>query len=170
MHRECYSWFSQQLHALDLRRRIVEIGSRNINGSLRDLWYDVQPAPEYVGIDVLPGPGVDVVASGATYQPPWAPDTVLCAEVLEHVPDDIAEDICQNALAMLAPGGIALLSMATDPRAPHSAIHGREELEPGEFYRNVSEASLTNWLRGFEAVTCYRHPRGDLYACAYKGE
>lgn len=167
MHIEAFGWFTSALASLPERRRVLEIGSRNINGSLRDAFPYFPGPARYIGIDVAPGPCVDAVASGADYEPPWAPDTVLCAEVLEHVPDAEAEAICQNALRVLEPGGYLLLSAAAEPRAPHSAIHGGKP-EPGEFYRNVTARHLRDWLRGFDCLKGSVHPRGDIYVLARK--
>lgn len=164
MHIEAYDWFHSEV-ALLAPRRVVEIGSKNINGSLRSLFASLP----YIGVDVRAGRDVDVVASGTDFVPPWAPDTVLCAEVLEHVDDPTGHDICQNILRMLAPRGVALLSMACDPRAPHSAVNGHDLLaEDAEFYRNVTTDLLRDWLDGFGRVVWSQHRRGDLYVRAVK--
>lgn len=165
MHGEAYDWFASEVAVLQPRRRVLEIGSRDINGSLRPLF--AQPDVAYCGVDPLPGRGVDLVARGEDVQPPWAPDLILCAEVLEHVPDAQAQAICQHALAILAPGGVLLMSMATDPRVEHSQLDGRD-LQPGEFYRNVRVEQLPDWLAGFEGVRWWVHPHGDLYVRAIK--
>lgn len=142
---------------------VVEIGGRNVNGTIRDLFRN----DRYISVDAYDGPGVDVVADGATYQPPEPPTCVVCCEVLEHAPN--ADAICHNAFDMLAPGGVYIVTTATGSRAPHSATDGGP-IRAGEFYRNVSERELRAWLRPFARVTIERHDdRGDLYAIAYKG-
>lgn len=169
MHAEAYRWFDEQLSRLPAPRRVLEVGSRGVGGgSLRSLFAFRSVPPLYLGIDVAPGTGVDVVASGEDFAPPWVPDMVLCAEVLEHVPDDVARRICQHALALLPPGGPLLMSMATDPREPHSAHGGEAGPGPGEYYRNVSVAHLTDWLAG-ASVEWWQHERGDLYVLARRG-
>ena len=67
--------------------RILEIGSKNINGSVRgcfDSWLD------YTGVDSEDGPGVDLVLDGAEvlnhFGPEWF-DTVICCETFEHMPE-----------------------------------------------------------------------------------
>lgn len=119
--------------------RIVDLGGRNVNGSPRDLF----PGASYVAVDVEAGPGVDVVADAATYQPETAPDLVLCCEVLEHARQ--ASRIVENALQMLAPGGRLVVTAAAPWRGPHSAKTGGR-LRPGEFYRNVDPAHLYDWV------------------------
>ena len=48
---------------------VVELGARDFNGSVRDLF---PGAPAYVGVDLAPGAGVDVVADAADWRPPPA--------------------------------------------------------------------------------------------------
>lgn len=168
MHTEAYDWYESELAILPKPTHVLEIGSRNITGSVRAHFIGMKPKPAYIGIDVAEGRHVDVIASGEVYQPPWEPDMVICAEVLEHVPDGTARRICQNMLSMLAPRGVALLSMAADPRVPHSAVHGGP-LEPDEFYRNVTLELLKDWLIGFAHVAWTYHGRGDYYVHATKG-
>lgn len=71
----------EQLEVLKLRpRNVLEIGSYNVNGTLRDLFPEQE---DYLGIDIRPGPGVDEISkvdnmSGDSY------DLILCSEMLEH--------------------------------------------------------------------------------------
>jgi len=70
--------------------RCVEIGALNVNGTVRDLF----PC-EYVGVDRVDGPGVDVVSDGRRYfvdNAGWIGErarpihTAICLETLEHDP------------------------------------------------------------------------------------
>lgn len=121
-------------------KRMLEIGSRLINGTIRDLF------TYSFGIDVLPGLYVDAVADGATYVPQVAPEVVVCCEVLEHTAS--AEAICRNAFRMLEYGGYFIVTAAGPGRTPHSAFNG-QALREDEFYRNVSEADLITWMSDF---------------------
>jgi hypothetical protein len=142
---------------------VVEIGGKDINGSVRPLFGE-----PYVAVDVRPGPGVDVVADGATYRPELSAAMVVCCEVLEHTPDGAA--ICANACAMLEPGGVFFLTAAGEGRAPHSAVDGGP-LPEGEFYANVTRPMLEAWLAPFAAGTIAENQTtGDIYAIAVKGD
>lgn len=165
MHLGAYCAVAEFLQTLDVPTRVLEIGALNINGSIRPLFAG---AERYCGIDVVPGPGVDVVASGATYQPDFVPDCVVCCEVLEHTPD--AERIVRHMVDLVAPGGSVIVTCASEGRAPHSAVDGMA-VRDGEFYRNVPAADLHGWLHeaGLTDITVQPRPdRGDVYAVGVK--
>lgn len=162
MHQPVMEWVGKMLSKLPPRKQVVELGSFNINGSVRPLFGEAA----YVGVDIRPGKGVDVVADAATYRPETAPDTVVSCEVLEHTA--VAPAIVANAYDMLTPGGVLLITVAMPPRIPHSQIDGNL-LKPGEFYENIQPDDLREWLRPFVDVHIEEHPsRGDLYAIAFK--
>jgi SAM-dependent methyltransferase len=93
-------------------RRVLEVGARNINGSLRG--HVEALGPEwYCGLDLETGSGVDWIAditrpsfSAATHEATW--DLIICTEMLEHVLDWRAA--VNNMKALLAPGGRILLT------------------------------------------------------------
>jgi SAM-dependent methyltransferase len=145
-------------------QRVLEIGSRNINGSLRTLF----SACEYVGLDCTPGPDVDVVCLAHEYQgEPGSFDVVVSGETLEH--DPYAHQTVPKMRQVLRPGGLCLVTCASEGRAEHgTARQGRRYgPEPG-FYRNVTLGQLTDWLairEGAFQELFLRHHReaGDLY-------
>jgi SAM-dependent methyltransferase len=166
MHETAYIWVRDQVAKLPDRARVVEIGGRDINGSVRGLFPGPWSRHAYTSVDLVPGRGVDVVADGATFTPREPPDTVVCCEVLEHAPD--AEAIVRNAHAMLCPGGALILTTATTGRPEHSAVDGGR-LRRGEFYRNVRRADLERWLSDFaEVEIVVRRAPADIYALATK--
>jgi hypothetical protein len=154
------AWLERQGRA---PQRVLEIGSRNINGSVRALF-----RCPYVGIDVEPGPLVDVVADGASYQPELPVDTVVCCEVLEHAP--AAAAIVGHALELLPPGGILIVTCAAPERASHSGIDGGL-LRAGEYYAGIRPDDLEAWVMAAGAtrqVHWHDPIRGDLYLLAVK--
>jgi SAM-dependent methyltransferase len=145
--------------------RVLEIGSLDINGSVRPLF---PTARRYHGIDLAPGSGVDEVADAADWRAPGEFDVVVSTEVLEHAPR--WADILANAWEAVAPGGRLLMTCATDPRPAHSAVDGWA-LREGEWYRNVPAAEvralLDEWSVGCWALEVATD-RGDLYLRADK--
>lgn len=67
-------------------KRVLDVGSLDWNGSVRDLIISKNPA-EYVGIDILEGEGVDEVLSANDLLDHYGPkrwDIIVCLEMLEH--------------------------------------------------------------------------------------
>lgn len=120
---------------------VVEIGSRDINGSIRTLF---DGAHTYVGIDLYEGPSVDWAGDAAEFKPEQAPDCVVCCEVLEHAPD--WPGLIHVAAGWLAPGGCLIVTCAGPGRPEHSGIDGRKVLRDGEHYGNVSRQDLLHAL------------------------
>jgi SAM-dependent methyltransferase len=142
---------------------VLEIGSYNVNGSVRALCHGTAC---YLGVDTRPGPDVDLVCTGARLPKELSVDCAICCEVLEHTAE--APAICAEAYRVLRPGGLFYVTCATDPRAPHS-INGELTMPAGEYYRNVPPEALKEWLKDFRAVQLEVHDdRGDLYAVARK--
>jgi hypothetical protein len=163
MHPTAYMFVRNMVSMMPKRRRVLEIGSLDINGSIRSV-FDGIP---YVGLDIVPGPGVDIVANGATWQPEDGQlfDTVISTETLEHTPE--AEAICLNACNLLSPGGVFIVTAAGEGRVPHSAIDGRG-LRSHEFYRNVSFDMMTKWLTPFGFWMINTNIPRDIYALAVR--
>lgn len=171
MHTSAFRWVHRTV--LGLARapyRVVELGARDVNGSVRILFKGSgAPWPQYVGVDLEPGPGVDVVADAATWTPTpgEAPDCVVTTEMLEHARDQRA--VIANIGRILQPDGLLILTCATDPRPPHSAVDGGR-LRPGESYRNVPPGELRAWVGEWaDRVSIdVSEQDGDLYCLARK--
>lgn len=156
-------WWVEQWRGPDVDG-VLEFGGRDVNGGVRDVWPE---AARYVGVDVQPGPGVDVVGDAGTVDcghGMW--DVVVCCEVLEHVDDETAEAICANAWVHLRDGGRLIVTAAGPGRVPHSAIDGGP-LRPGESYRNVDRVMLGRWLSPF-ASSLIVEADGDVRAVAWR--
>ncbi len=138
MNATCYQFNARCAAHLPRPGRVVELGSRNVNGSVRGLW----PGAEYIGIDTRPGPEVDVIADAASWEPAQSADLVVCNNLLEHVPEPWR--VLDNALRILKPEGYLIL-VAPGPGWPAHGIDGGA-LAPGEHYRNVSELEIDTWL------------------------
>lgn len=167
MHLEALQFIASQLDPLPSGLRVFEIGSRNVNGSARQAARAGQVA-EWWGCDLSPGPGVDYVGPGEDAAPPWPADVVVCCEVLEHTP--LTGPILANAAQRLRSGGLVLVTCATEPRRPHSAVDGGP-LRHGEYYANVSPETLRAAMTavGLEVVDALAYlDRGDLYMAGRK--
>lgn len=140
---------------------VIEFGSRDINGSVRDLFKN------HLGIDMMPGQGVDVVADARMYGEPSSFACVVCCELFEHSKDWSA--IVKNAYRILRKGGMFLATCAGPDREPHSMFDGGA-LHEGEYYRNLDRESLEVEFKaaGFMTFTIDEREGQDLYIRAFK--
>ena len=107
MHESVRAWVEYVFESLNVNDRILEVGSANVNGSVREM-FNGNP---YVGIDLDPGPGVDVVMDAHHLVHMFGPDSfeiVLCLEMLEHDPNPWVT--LQQIGQVLAPGGALVLT------------------------------------------------------------
>lgn len=65
-------------------KRVLDVGSQDINGSYRQMFEEV--GCEYIGADIIPGNNVDVLILNPSDLPFPANDfdVVICGQVLEH--------------------------------------------------------------------------------------
>lgn len=118
---------------------VVEIGSRDINGTVRPLF----PAAVWIGLDLYAGPSVDVVCDALDYNPENPVDIVLIAEVFEHC--RYWGEVLHHVAGWIKPGGRILITCAGPGRDPHSH-HDGGELRDGEHYENVTQDQLAEEL------------------------
>lgn len=137
MHAAALDYIAACATALSLRDyadTAIDIGGRETNGHARYLF----PKAQWIVVDAVDGPGVDVVADGREYQPLFAVGLVLFAEVAEHTP--FWDEILFNIRKMLKPGGHCIMTMAGPGRAPHGLFHD-DPNRPGH-YANIKPKDL----------------------------
>jgi len=107
----CISFGRSVLQTADvLGRAVLEVGSMDVNGSLRSVAEPMGPA-SYVGVDLTSGPGVDEVCDAGDLLERFGPesfDLVLCTEVLEHVRE--WRGVVHNLKQLVRPGGVLLVT------------------------------------------------------------
>lgn len=130
-----------------LPERGLDVGGRDVNGQCRRYFVGTS----WRVLDIAPGDGVDIVADFTEWKTEERFDLVLCTEVFEHF--QLWPLMVKGAAEVLIPGGHFVVTAASDPRTPHSAIDGGG-LREGEFYRNICAGELWTWLElyGFEIV------------------
>jgi SAM-dependent methyltransferase len=162
MHLEAASFVALTAHHYGPFTSVLELGGRNVNGSIRPFF----PDADYVSVDIAPGPEVDIVCDATTFRPMERFAAVVCCEVLEHVENP--DGFVATAWGSLHPGGLFIVTAACPPRGPHSAVDGGP-LRSGEFYRNVDPDLMVAWLTGWKDAEIETHEdRGDIYAVARK--
>ena len=118
MHESVLQFFERALPRRQVHgQRVLEVGSLNVNGSVRTILEPHGPI-EYVGIDMTPGPGVDLVTTVEDFEKPpdrattWERKTfgvVVSTEMLEHAPDwrsavEAMTRLCSGVLVVTARG------------------------------------------------------------------
>lgn len=109
MHQSVMDYVADAVRTHDLAAGdVLEVGSRIINGSPRCFFTGA-----YVGLDMIDGPGVDVVAMADALPFPDASfDCVVCTEMLEHDPNpwltlpEIARVLKARGVVILTARGI----------------------------------------------------------------
>ena len=123
---------------------VLEVGSLDINGSLRDLFQDCN----YLGVDVARGKGVDLVAFGQDLSfPDRHFDVCLSAECFEHNPHWQATFTNMTRMS----SGLVIMSCATTGREEHGTSRCHPWSSPltvrlWDYYRNLTEQDFTEQL------------------------
>jgi hypothetical protein len=87
MHASVLEFCKKVIHPDEVQgKTILEVGSAFVNGSVRPQIEAMKPA-RYVGIDLAPGPGVDVVCPVEHLPADVDADLVVSCEMLEHAQD-----------------------------------------------------------------------------------
>lgn len=121
--------------------RVLEIGSYDVNGSVRALF---RGAREYVGVDLVKGPGVDRVGYGHEIQDAAnSYNMTISGECFEHDPQ--WTHTFGNMVRLTRPGGIVAFTCASRGRPEHGTTRSDPTLSPGtqargvDYYRNLEE-------------------------------
>jgi SAM-dependent methyltransferase len=138
-HQQQFDFVSTVANALPnnfAKCKVLEVGSLNINGSVRQFFTDC----DYIGIDIGQGRDVDIVCPGQEYNAPDNTfDTVISCECFEHNPEWV--ETFANMYRMVKPSGLIVMSCATTGRAEH----GTKRTSPGDapfcndYYKNLTE-------------------------------
>tara|TARA_R110000803_G_scaffold55001_1_gene111828 strand:+ start:785 stop:1270 length:486 start_codon:yes stop_codon:yes gene_type:complete len=160
MHTEAFEFVA--VNATTDRVSVIEIGSRDVNGTARVLFSHAT----WLGLDLHEGPAVDVVCNAAEYVTDDRYDITICLEVLEH--SEHWPELVRRLHDWLKPGGRTIITCAGVGREPHSAIDGQAVRE-GEYYGNIDTTSLQQAMEQAGFVDVKTEQRGpDTYATGSK--
>lgn len=145
---------------------VLEVGSLDINGSLRDFFESCS----YVGLDVGEGRGVDIVCPGQDYDAPDRSYDVVCsAECFEHNPYWL--ETFKNMVRMCKDEGLVFFTCATAGRPEHGTTRTTPADSPltvdWDYYKNLTWGDFTGNVNFDSHFTHYgheiNHTSHDLY-------
>lgn len=158
MHPQAYDWVAH--FSTKDAVSVLDIGGRNINGSVRELF---PAATQYVAVDLYDGPGVDVACDITLWDDDRTFDVVVCAEVLEHAEN--WRGIIGSAYARCSDGGTFIMTCAGPGRQPHSGVDGQWRLLDGEHYANITPEDLEACLAATGWTSFTIDQRGEDVRC-----
>jgi SAM-dependent methyltransferase len=152
----------------------IEIGSYDVNGNTRAKF---DPSVNWVGVDLVEGPGVDIVNFGHLVDfPNESFDLSISCECFEH--DEFWVETFTNMVRMTKQGGVVIFTCASIGRPEHGTKRSQSQLSPGtqaqglDYYKNLSERDFRqtiNFEQVFSKYAFYYNPiTFDLYFVGQK--
>lgn len=121
---------------------ILEVGSQDINGSIRD-YFPANETKTWIGLDLGKGKGVDFTIPGELVQLPngWA-DIAFSTECFEHAENWTS--ILTNIIRICRHEGLVILTFAGNGRPTHGTIDTDQYSSPftSNYYKNISASDL----------------------------
>ena len=137
---ECINFF----HLHDKESKVLEIGSYDVNGSIRKLFN----SNLHTGLDLCHGPGVDIVYDGVNFKlDNYDYDLIVSSECFEHNPFWIENfaSMIEVAEKNYEKNSLIILSCASTGRAEHGTKRTEPKHSPGtqsigsNYYKNLTD-------------------------------
>ncbi len=140
MHDSVIKWLERSFTAEQFNgKKVLEVGSYDVNGSPRGLIFDRFKPRSYLGLDIRLGPGVDGImnASDVGVNYPRHFDVVISTEMLEHAADWRGAVVGMKQA--LAPGGWLFLTARGPGFGKHDHPHDHWRFTPEDMRRIFSD-------------------------------
>ena len=139
----CISFVESNLREEEVRgRRVLEVGSMDVNGSVRPAIERLHPR-SYLGVDITEGPRVDCICRAEDLVARFGRasfDVVISSEMLEHVRD--WRRVISNLKHVLAPGGSMLITTRSRGKLYHAYPHDFWRFEIGDMERIFGDLEI----------------------------
>jgi SAM-dependent methyltransferase len=123
-------------------KKILEVGSRDVSGSLRSFVLSRKPE-RYIGIDIVDGPGVDLTCDAENLLAKFEEesfDIVISTELLEHVRN--WRKVIHNIKDVCKPGGIILITTRSVGFPYHGWPYDFWRYEPEDMEKIFSDCEI----------------------------
>lgn len=136
---------------------VLDIGSLDINGNNHHLFENYL----YTGVDIGPGPNVDVISKGHEFNTEQRFDIVISSECFEH--DMYYPETIKNAVRLTKPGGMFLFTCASTGRSEHGTLRTRPKSSPHtssvpgweNYYKNLTEEDIRSVIEVEKIFSTY---------------
>jgi SAM-dependent methyltransferase len=152
----------------------IEIGGYDVNGNTRAKF---DPSVNWIGVDLVQGPGVDIVNFGHLVDfPDNKFDLSISCECFEH--DEFWVKTFKNMVRMTKPGGSIIFTCASIGRPEHGTTRSQADLSPGtqskglDYYKNLTKTDFQEQIdfeKNFLKYAFFYNPiTFDLYFVGQK--
>ena len=140
--------FVEEHQAQDMT--VVDIGSYDINGTYKEFF-----TGDYIGVDIIAGPNVDIIMGSEEWNNLSKIDLVISGQTLEHVAD--IPKLMSEIYKVLKPNGLLyIIAPSTGPRHDYPIWVGNFSIE------RMSEVVVA---AGFEIISCTISPVEPFNDC-----
>jgi len=144
-HNSCLKFGKDVLSSKDIKNKtVIEVGSLNINGSLREIVNKYNPK-KYIGVDLIKGKGVDEICNVnnlSNYFGENIFDLTIATELIEHVRD--WKNAINNLKKVTKKGGIILLTTRSKGTKYHGYPYDFWRFEIDDFRYIFSDFTIKN--------------------------
>jgi SAM-dependent methyltransferase len=159
----CIRFAAAHLKPDEIRGRdILEVGSRDVNGSVRSIVQRHQPS-SYVGVDIEDGPGVDQLCDATALVPSFRVerfDAVISTELLEHVRD--WRTVINQIKEVLRPDGVVLITTRSKGFGLHGFPYDYWRYEPEDMRRIFNDFEIESIERDSRSPGVFLKARKPL--------
>ena len=151
---------------------VLDVGSFDVGGSIRDFF----KKNNYIGVDLIKGPNVDIVLSGTElYKLKKNFDIVISCECFEHAKD--WREIFLSMYNVCEDDGYVIFTCASRGRIEHGTLRTINSDSPGStgtYYKNIFKSEfiksfdLKKMFQKYEVI--YNFKSSDLYFIGKKGK
>jgi len=150
-HVNCIIFCFKNLSREDIEgKKILEIGSRNVNGSVRPIIESYKPN-EYIGVDMENGPGVDVICTAESLVERFGErrfDVVISTELIEHTRN--WREVISNIKKICKPNGIIVVTTRSYGFGYHGYPYDYWRYEPEDMKNIFSDCEISVLEKDFQ--------------------